>query len=97
MKVEVEELYKLRMMGIPISGPMYIYGCNMSVIHNIEKTESTLKKKCNAVAYQAICKSKAMNKSFTGHIRSEYNPVIVDYDPDIDYKGSEPKNEPVTQ
>ena len=26
--------YKLTMMGIPISGPSYIYGDNMSVIHN---------------------------------------------------------------
>ena len=26
--------YKLRMMGIPIKGPSYIYGENMAVIHN---------------------------------------------------------------
>ena len=26
--------YKLRMMGIPNEGPYYIYGDNMSVIHN---------------------------------------------------------------
>ena len=27
--------YKLRMMGIPTSGPKYIYGGNMSVVHKI--------------------------------------------------------------
>ena len=29
--------YKLRMMGIPISGPSYIYGDNMPVIHNTSR------------------------------------------------------------
>ncbi|EJK60248.1 hypothetical protein THAOC_19435 [Thalassiosira oceanica] len=28
--------YKLRMMGVPISGPSYIYGDNMSVIKNTQ-------------------------------------------------------------
>ena len=37
--------YALRMMGIPISGPSYIYGDNMSVIHNTQRPDSTLKKK----------------------------------------------------
>ena len=36
--------YKLRMMGVEISGPTYIYGYNMSVIHNTSKPESVLKK-----------------------------------------------------
>ena len=38
MKYGMETLrglrYKLRMMWIPIKGPSYIYGYNMSVIHN---------------------------------------------------------------
>ena len=37
--------YKLRMMGIPISGPSYIYGENMSVVHNTSRPESVLRKK----------------------------------------------------
>ena len=28
--------YKLQMMGVEISGPSYIYGDNMSVIHNTQ-------------------------------------------------------------
>jgi hypothetical protein len=28
--------YKLRMMGVQINGPSYIYGDNMSVIHNTQ-------------------------------------------------------------
>ena len=32
-------LYKLRMMGVRISGPTYLYGDNMSVIHNTQRQE----------------------------------------------------------
>ena len=67
--------YKLRMMGIHISGPSYIYGDNMSVIHNTQKPESTLKKKSNAICYHAVREAVAMGECKTGHIRSEENPA----------------------
>jgi hypothetical protein len=41
--------YKLRMMGVPLTGPAYVYGDNMSVIHNTQRPESTLKKKPNEI------------------------------------------------
>ena len=48
MKIGMESLrglcYKLRMMGVGISGPLYIYGDNISVIHNTQRPESMLKK-----------------------------------------------------
>ena len=37
--------YKLKMMGVPIEGPRYIYGDNMSVIYNISRPESVLSKR----------------------------------------------------
>ena len=37
--------YKLRMMGIPTLGPLYIYGDNMSVVHNTSRAESVLRQK----------------------------------------------------
>jgi hypothetical protein len=36
--------YKLRMMGIPLTGPSFIYGDNKSQITNSTKPESTLKR-----------------------------------------------------
>ena len=79
MKVGIKTLcaiwYKLRMMGIRISVALHIYGDNMLAIHNTTKSESTLKKKCNAIAYHAIRKSVAMEETLTGHIRSEDNPA----------------------
>jgi hypothetical protein len=41
--------YKLRMMGIPVNEPTYIYGENMSVIHNTQRPELTLKKKSSSI------------------------------------------------
>lgn len=67
--------YKLRMMGIPLSGPSFIYGDNMSVIHNTQRPESTLKKKTHQICYHAIRESVAMEESLTGHIDSANNPA----------------------
>ena len=64
MKQGVEALrgirFKLRMMGIKIDGPTYVYGDNMSVIHNTSKPESILKKKSNSICYTFVRESVAM-------------------------------------
>ena len=58
------------MMGVPINGPSLVYGDNMSVIYNTQSPESTMKKKCNSVAYHACIESLAMGEeSLTaGHV-----------------------------
>ena len=52
MKQDIDALrglrYKLRMMGIPISGPLYIYGDNSS------QPGSVLRKKSKSVCYHAV-------------------------------------------
>jgi len=60
-------------MGVPIWGPSLIYGDNMSVIHNTQRPESTLKKKSNSVAYHAVRESVAMGESLTGHVSTNCN------------------------
>ena len=67
--------YKLRMMGIPIYGPAYVYGDNMSVIHNTQRPESMLKKKSNSVCYHYCRESVAMGESLTGHVPTLKNPA----------------------
>jgi hypothetical protein len=69
--------YKLRMMGIPINDPTYIYGDNMSVIYNTQRPESTLKKKSSSICYHYMRESVAMGESLTAHIRSEDNPADI--------------------
>ena len=65
--------YKLRMMGVPIEGPTYTYGDNMSVIHNTSNPESTLKKKSNSICYHAVRESVAMGEMMTAHVKSQNN------------------------
>jgi len=47
------------MMGVGISGPSYIYGNNMSVIHNTQRPESMLKKKSGSICYHTILTNSA--------------------------------------
>jgi len=69
--------YKLRMMGIPNSGPSNFFSDNMSVIQNTSKPESMLKQKCNSICYHAICEIVAMGETSCGYIRSENNVADI--------------------
>jgi hypothetical protein len=77
MKHGIETLrglrYKLQMMGVPLTGPSFIYGDNKSQVTNSSRPELTLKKKCNSICYHAIRESVAMGESLITHIRTCYN------------------------
>ena len=68
-------MYKSHMMGVPILGVSYIYGDNMSIIHNMQCLESNLKKTSNEIHYHAIHESVAMGESRTGHVATAENPI----------------------
>jgi hypothetical protein len=65
------------MMGIPLSGPTYVYGDNKSQVTNSSRPESTLKKMCNSICYHAICELVAMGETLLMHIRTGEN--LVDF------------------
>ena len=67
--------YKLRMMGVPFSESSYVYGDNMSVINNITRPESTLKKKSNSICYHAVREAVAMQEMIAAHVGSKDNPA----------------------
>ena len=69
--------YKLCVMGIPIDGSIYMYGDNMSTIHNTQHPESTLKKKSNSICYHAICNAIAMGEILNGHVKTDKNPDLL--------------------
>ena len=77
MKTGVESLrgirYKLRMMGVPLTGPTYVYGNKMSVIYNTSRPESTLKKKSNYICYHAVRKAVESGKCLTTHFKTRDN------------------------
>jgi hypothetical protein len=58
MKTAVEMLqalhYKLRWFGVPIDGPVNVFGDNESVINSSQKPEATLSKKHNSIALDGI-------------------------------------------
>ncbi len=62
--------YKICLMGIPLSGPTYIYGDNKSQVTNSSRLELTLKKKCNSICYHAIHELVAMGETLLTDIRS---------------------------
>jgi hypothetical protein len=65
--------YKIGMMGLPLSGPTYIYGGNKSQVTNSSRPELTLKKKIYSICYHAICESVAMGETLLKHIRTGEN------------------------
>jgi hypothetical protein len=79
MKTGVETLrgiqYKLRMMGIAISGPTYGFGDNMSVINNTSKPDSQLRKKSNLICFHAVREAVGMKEIMTTHEPSVTNPA----------------------
>ena len=69
--------HKLCMMGVELTGPAFVHGDNMSVIHDTSNPASTLNKKSNAVCYHFVRESAAMEEIPVGHVRSEKNPADI--------------------
>ena len=72
MKQGIEALrgirYKLRMMGVPVDGPTYVYGDNMPVVYNTSRPESCLKKKSNSICYHFVREAVAMKECLTTRV-----------------------------
>ena len=65
--------YKLKMMGVPVEGPVYIKADNMSVISNASIPESMLKKKSQSIAYHYIRETSARKVIYVTYEPSETN------------------------
>ena len=65
--------YKLRMMGIPVDGPSYIFGDNQSVLANTTIPESTLKKKSQSITYHFVQEGSARGEWWTTYINTHEN------------------------
>jgi hypothetical protein len=69
--------YKLRMMGVTLSGPTFFYGDNMSVVNNTQRPEYVLKKQSNSLCYHMVRDSVSMGESIIGHVPSVGNPADI--------------------
>ena len=77
MKQAVEYLcglrYKLRMFGIPVDEPVFIYGDNYSVLVNALAPESMLRKKSQSIALRFIREGCATDKWRTTYMHTSLN------------------------
>jgi hypothetical protein len=64
-------------MGVALSGPTFVYGDNMYVVHNTQRPESVLKKNSNSIFYHAVCEYAAMGESIIGNVPSVDNPADI--------------------
>jgi hypothetical protein len=65
--------YKLRMMGIPCEGPVYIEGDNQSVLANTSIPDSTLKKRNQSIAYHFVREGAARDEWRTTYVNTHDN------------------------
>ena len=65
--------FKLRMMGITINGPTFVYGDNQSVLANTTGPDSSLKKKSNSIAFHFVREGTARDEWRTAYIESDEN------------------------
>jgi hypothetical protein len=65
--------YKLRMMGIPVDEPAFVFGDNQSVLCNTTAPASTLKKKQYALAYHFVREGVARDEWRTAYVNTHEN------------------------
>ena len=69
--------YKLRMMGIPVNNPCFIYGDNQSVLWNTTVPDSMLKKKTASVSYHFVREGVSADEWRTAYINTKLNPADI--------------------
>ena len=73
----IEMRYMLRMLGVPLDGPSYMFGDNLSVINSSSIPDDTLKKKHNALNYHRVREAIAADILKFIHISSDQNPADI--------------------
>ena len=69
--------YKLRMMGIPVEEPTFVFGDNQSVLSNTTAPHSTLQKKSSSIAYHFVREGVARSEWRTTYLNTNYNPADI--------------------
>ena len=66
--------YKLRMMGIPVDLPSYVFGDNQSVLSNTSLPHSKLKKKSSSITFHFVRECVAKTEWKTTYLNTHLNP-----------------------
>ena len=73
----MELCYMLRMLGVPVDKPSWMFGDNMSVVISGTLPSSTLKKRWNALSYQQVREAVALGIINVIHLPGNENPADV--------------------
>ncbi|MGH7954585.1 MAG: reverse transcriptase domain-containing protein [Gloeomargaritales cyanobacterium] len=78
-RISVEHIkgvrYSLRMLGVKIDGPCFVFGDNLAVVSNATIASSMLKKKHLGISYHLVREAVAAGIISVFHIDSEDNPA----------------------
>ena len=69
--------YKLRMMGITVENPCFVFGDNQLVLWNTTVPESTLKKKTSSAAYHFVHEGVSCDEWRMTYINTKDNPSDI--------------------
>ena len=69
--------YTLRMLGVPLEGPAWMFGDNQSVVTSATIPHSSLSKRHNALAYHRVREAQAAKVLNFLHIPGAQNPADV--------------------
>ena len=69
--------YTLRMMGIPLDGPAWMFGDNQSVITSSTIPHSNLNKRHNALSYHRVREAIASKVLYFIHVDGKHNPSDI--------------------
>ena len=67
--------FKLRMMGISVDAPAYVFGDNQSVLANTTIPHSTLKKKSSSIAFHFVREGVSKDEWRTTYLNTTLNPA----------------------
>ena len=67
--------YRLRMLGVKVEGPSYMFTDNMSIIKSLTMPSAALKKKHLSICYHYVREAIAAGIIWMFHIRLEDNPA----------------------
>ena len=67
--------YKLRMMGITVDKPTFIFAENQSVLANVTMPHSVLKKKSSSIAYHFVREGVTKDEWRTTYLNTHLNPA----------------------
>ena len=73
----VEIRYQLRMLGIPLTGPAFLFGDNLSVINSSTIPSASLKKRHNLLSYHRVREAQASGIVNCIHMNGVDNPADI--------------------